>query len=97
MPEIHCQADGGIFTKAVLAFSKRVNNTTDTPSEAVTTKAFILENPAPTDPPTITGTSGKTQGAKTVSTPDKKETINKNIIILFQKQEPKGSGYRSIF
>ena len=68
-----------MFINAVLTLSINVNKTTDTPSEPVTTTAFLMFCLSPTEPPTITGKSEIVHGASTVNNPATKDNI-KSII-----------------
>ena len=63
---------------AVDTFSRNVKRIIDTPSEATTIYGVALLRPEADDPIT-TGSNGRMQGAKTVSTPAK-NAIAKNVI-----------------
>ena len=65
--------------KYVEAFRRSVKMTTDTARDAVMTYGFHLERTSETEPPTITGRSGSTHGASTVSTPATNE-IKRNVM-----------------
>jgi hypothetical protein len=80
-PESTFQTTTGTPRRAVLALSKRVNNMMDMAKLATIIKGrYQLFCPlAAIDPPTIMGISGRMQGAITVSTPAKKETMSRVI------------------
>ena len=78
-PDIIGQVLWGIFIKAVLTFNSNVKRMMERPSDAVIIIAFRFEGSPVIDEPTITGRSGKTHGARTVSTPAINESISKII------------------
>jgi hypothetical protein len=78
-PETHDQTSGGILMKSVLTLRRSVKRITEMPSDSVTMNAFFLPS---SDPPTMTGKSGSTQGASTVRIPAKNEMTK--IIIYIQ-------------
>jgi len=81
-PERIAQKELGISIKSVEAFRTKVNTTTEAASEAIILKDFpeILFLPSVSDEPMIIGSKGRTQGARTVSTPAKIEMRRKNNI-----------------
>jgi hypothetical protein len=84
-PEIHFHTYSGISIKRVLALRRSVKTITDIPRERMIVKAFFLLNlvvpPSESVPPTITGKSGRMQGASTVRTPAINEIRRSNILI----------------
>ena len=68
-PEIICQKLCGTFIKSVETLRRSVNKNTDAPSEAEITNARRTLLSPETEPPIMTGRSGKVQGASTVSKP----------------------------
>jgi hypothetical protein len=88
-PEIHFHTYSGIVINNVLAFNNNVNNITDTPRDMMIVNAFFLLKPVSrvseeSDPPIITGRSGKIHGASTVSIPAIKEIIKSIILFYFR-------------
>jgi hypothetical protein len=81
-PERYVQNSGGIIMKAVDAFSRYVKRIMETANEPTTIYGVHELLPVALEPMT-TGKSGKTHGARTVSTPAINETI-KNVM-QFQK------------
>jgi hypothetical protein len=70
-PLIHCQKELGISMKYVVDFRSKVKMMTDKPRDAEISSARLIDF-CPVwliEPPTITGRSGSTQGARVVSTP----------------------------
>jgi hypothetical protein len=65
--------------KAVLHLSMSVKSTMEIISEPMITYDFRLFDPSEIDPPIITGKSGSTHGASTVSTPAINES-KRNVI-----------------
>lgn len=83
-PEIHFQKSWGMSIKKELAFRRSVNNMTEIPSDATTTKSLFLFGVASArERPTITGRSGKMHGASIVNTPATNETNKSNILLYF--------------
>lgn len=65
---------------SVVALSRTVNKISEIPSEVAIKIGRRLSRLSPLiEPPIITGSSGKTQGAKTVKIPAMKAPISKNI------------------
>src|SRR3989344_5737192 len=81
-PENHCHADCGILMSTELTFKRRVKRTTDMPSDSDMTKARRRFTPSVIEPPTMTGKSGRTQGASTVSTPAMNEIRRRTIFVI---------------
>lgn len=77
-PENQFQNDCGICMSTVEALSKSVKRITEPPRAMQIVYARRHPPPLATEPPTITGKSGSTHGASTVSTPAMKE-IRKSI------------------
>ena len=78
-PDMSDHTVGGTLMNTVEAFKSNVNTMTDTPSDAVTTKARFLDVPPESEPPTITGRSDMVHGASAVSAPAINEMNRKNI------------------
>ena len=71
-----------MLIKIVLTFNRSVNKTTDAARESVIIKGrdldlFVIE------PPTITGKSGSTHGARIVRIPEMNETIRRDMLVRF--------------
>jgi hypothetical protein len=85
-PETHFHIDSGILIKRVLTFKSKVKIITDTPRDKMIVKAFFLFNvpipPFESEPPIITGRSGKIHGASTVRTPAINEMKSKSIVLV---------------
>jgi len=73
---------GGISIRSVVALSKRENTNTDTARELITIIGIFLLFASAALEPNIIGRSGKTQGANTVSIPEKK-AMSKSIIDFY--------------
>ena len=68
-PENTCQKLCGTAIKSVDALRRSVKRKTDVPSEVAITSARLTLLSPDTEPPIITGKSGRVQGASTVSKP----------------------------
>jgi len=79
-PDIYFQKSGCIFISSVEDLSIKVNTNIDTEREVIIVNGFFQLLPV-SEPPKITGSSVKTQGARIVNTPAINE-MNKYSILL---------------
>ena len=80
--------------KSVLALRSKVKAMTETPSETMIVRAFLLFHldspPDDSEPPTITGSKGRMHGASTVRTPAINEIARSNILLHFSHEVGEG-------
>ena len=83
-PENQLQKDCGTMMKMVDALRRSVKITSERPSDAMMTSARILFAVPPViEPPTMTGRSGSTHGASTVSMPAMNEMRRSAMRLLY--------------
>ena len=83
-PEIHFQKSWGISINNEVALRRRVNNMTEIPSDATTTKSLLLFGVVSViECPIITGRSGRIHGASIVKTPAINEIRRNNMLFYF--------------
>lgn len=96
------QTSSGIPSSAVVVFSRSEKTMIETARLITIVRGCRSDrrssssSPLSTDPPTITGRSGRTQGAAAVSTPARKETTRRSIDQVLRTNRPvTGAGPRS--
>ena len=72
---------GSTHIRAVDAFNIREKNIIEILNEAITIYGLYLSFESSTEAPSITGKSGRTQGAKIVRIQERNDTINSDIFI----------------
>lgn len=80
-PENDFQKLGGTHIKAVLTFKSKENNIIDILNDAIIIRGILLFQPSSALAPSTIGRSGKTHGASTVKTHERK-AIKISIIIF---------------
>src|SRR3989344_131737 len=75
---------GGTEMKTLLTLSRKVKSIIETTSDPMMTRGFLLFPTSETEPPIITGSSAKVQGASTVRMPAMNEMISSAICIIFE-------------
>lgn len=88
LPEMICHTNWGTPSSTVVALMSREKTITEAarlPAMSTGRSQFILFLSwltSTSEPPIITGSNGRTQGAATVRTPAMKESMSKNTVIV---------------